>query len=129
MPARVHDAKLAQIKPQWQRLEPLDVLRALRAGDLIEKILVLATVLGVVGSQKATAADRILGVVRDCVELVVAHHDLGGADVNHGLDEFEDTQLLRTAVDQVADENRLAFRMPVGPGVVEFVAKILQQRL
>lgn len=51
----------------------------------------------------------MFGRVSDGVEFVVSHDDLGVSAVDHVLDDFEDTQLLTTAVDQIADKDRLSF--------------------
>ena len=115
MPARVDDAKVAEVEPQRQRLEPLDVLGALRTSDLVEEALVLFVVLRAVLSQILPAAGRVLGGVADRIELVIAHHDLGATGVDHGFHSLEDSQLFRSAVDQVADEDRLSLRVSVRP--------------
>jgi hypothetical protein len=48
VPASVHDANVAEVQPQRQSLEPLQVLGALDAADLIQKCLMLTIVFAVV---------------------------------------------------------------------------------
>ena len=65
--------------------------------------------------------------IRDGVELVVAHHDLCGAGVDHRLHQLQGSQLFGAAVDQIADEDGGAFRVGVGAGVgVDAVVEAVQ---
>jgi len=43
---------------------------------------------------------------------MVAQHHPGGAGIHHRLDDLQDAELLGSTVDQIADEDRLAARMP-----------------
>ena len=83
-----------------------------------------------VGPQEFSAVGGMLDGVRDGVELVVAHDDLGGAGVDHRLDQLQGPQLFCAAVDEVADEDGGAFGMGVGAGVgVDAVVEAFQPLL
>ena len=56
---------------------------------------------------------RILRVVSQSVELVIAHDGQGGPFFGHGSDDLKRLTDLRSSVDEVAEENHLAFGMPV----------------
>ena len=56
----------------------------------------------------AEVSARVIGVFRSVgnrVELMISHHNLGAAAVNHRLDEFKGLPLLRPTIDQIANEN------------------------
>ena len=105
VPAGVHHAQSVEVEPQRQGLEPLDVELLLGGTELVEEVAVLLLVFFGVGPQEPTAAGGILDGVGDGVELVVAHHDLGGAGVDHRLDQLQGSQLFAPAIDQIADED------------------------
>ena len=52
------------------------------------------------------------------VELVVSHHHLGVAGVDHGTDDLKGLDLLGSTIDEIANKDGLAFltgsRVPIG---------------
>ena len=60
----------------------------------------------------------------DRVELVVSHNRLCGSSVNHPAHGHDAFQLLGSAIDKVAYEQRAAIRMPVG-AVPIYIAKLV----
>ena len=63
-----------------------------------------------VPSQECTWLLRTRGDVADRVELVVAHDGMGIPGVDHGAHQIHHLNLIRPAVDQVAQEDRLSSR-------------------
>jgi hypothetical protein len=124
----VNNPEATELKPERKRSEPLQVVGTNIAGHPFEKRFMLVGVLGGVRLQELPAPFGMLCVVSDRVEFVVSHHDLGVAAVNHRSDEFEDTELLVTSVNEVTDEDGLSVWMSVGTGpVVLSVAEGLEK--
>ena len=93
----------------------------------------LRLILGGVRPQELTWVLRMLGVVGDRVELVVAHDDLGTSAVHHGPDDLENPQLPRSSVDEIADEHHTPLRVLVRAGtcvgrITELAEEPLQLR-
>jgi hypothetical protein len=126
VPARVDDADVAHFQPERHGREPVQVCRTSLAGDLLEKGPMLVLVLLVARAKVLAGPVRMLDAVSDSVEFVIAHDDLGAAVVDHPLDQLQNLHLLRAAVDEVADEDRLAFRMAIGAGPVVAVTQAFE---
>ncbi len=121
------DGEFGQVEPQRQRVEPRDPRRVLGAvaTHLGEERLVLCEVLGVARPQ-VTAVVR--GMPRDRIELVIPHHCARGAGIEHGANKLERAALARSAVDEVADEDRR--RVRVAPRAhSRAVAEVREERL
>ena len=136
VPACVNDPDLAtfftrQFEPQWEGLEPLQVvITLLLVRQLFEEFGVALCVLVALvpaRAQKIARFVRVWGGVADGIELVVAHHDVSAAVVDHRLDDLQHLQLSGPAVDEVTDEDRGAFRVSVHALVVLLVAELAQQ--
>ena len=74
----------------------------------------LSGVFRAVGSEELATAIWARGVVRDRIEFMVPHDDLGASAVDHLLHDFQDRQLIIATIDEVADEDGVPIRMPVG---------------
>ena len=66
-------------------------------------------------AEELPAAVGTLGGVRDGVEFVVAHDDLGASAVDHPLHDLKNAKLLAATIDQVTDVNGLPVAMPSAP--------------
>ena len=61
---------------------------------------------------------------------MIAHHQLGGAGVGHGLGDLEDAELFFTPVDEVTDEDDGALRVSVGARrLVQLITELVEQTL
>ena len=124
VPAGVNDADATEIEPEWEGPEPLDPVGVQTGVDryLVRERLVLFHVLFVVGSCELTGIG-VTGGERDGVELVVPHHHLCTAGIDHGPDDLEGLDLLRSTIDEIANENGLAlptaFHVPIGPTALD----------
>ena len=127
VPAGMHHPQLVEIKPEWQRPEPFQIVLLLGIGQLVQECLVLMVIPGVVGPQVLTAAGGMLDGVREGIEFVVTHDNQSGAGVDHRLDQLQRPQLFGSAVDEIADEDGCAFGMCVGAGLgVDAVVEAFQ---
>jgi hypothetical protein len=64
---------------------------------------------------------------RKRIEFVVPHHNLGGTAFYHALNDLQHLSDRTAAIDQIANEDRLAIRRPINAAVL-LVAQLTQQR-
>jgi hypothetical protein len=89
---------------------------------------VLVLVLVGVPAKELPAVAGVSSGIGDRVEFVVAHDDVSTAAVDHAFDDLQDAQLIGASIDQVPDEDRLAFGMLVDTGqIVAAIVETAQQ--
>ena len=130
MPAGVHYPQVVEVEVKRQRLEPGDyfVVQLGVLTDLVEEGRMLIPILFGVRSQAPAGALRVRCLERNGVELVIAHEGKRGDALDHRAHQAIGLDLLRAAVNKIADENGL----PVGvaPALsVRLVAHPLKQLL
>ncbi|CAB4835559.1 unannotated protein [freshwater metagenome] len=117
VPTGVHDPQLlaAQLdfQPQRQRAEPVEELLVQRRSlhHLFEERPVLLELVVAVGAAELAREIRSRCRPGDSVVLVIADHHQRRAGVHHRPRELHRRDLVRAPIDEVADENRLPFRV------------------
>ena len=120
------DPDSIKFQPQWKRLEPLDQIPALRVADLPDEEFVTAHVLLAMSAHVIGGAVWVPRGVGNGIELVVAHDHLSRSGAHHGPDGVHGCDLVRPTVDEIADEDRLASRIPES-AIVFSVSKFVQK--
>ena len=129
IPTRMDHAYPLEIKPERKAKEPLEVEGPLLLGELVEEgRMLLALPFGVL-TEELPRSIRVLGTPGQGIELVIAKGDQSGTGIDETLDDLKNTSLVRSAIDQVADEDRSA-ALRRGPGPVDhLVPQCLKQTL
>ena len=96
------------------------------AGNLVQSGLVRPDLFG--GSGTQPVARFICGRQTDRVELVVSGHHVSGSAFDHAANQPDDAGRIRTSVDQIADKNGAATRMPPhrGGGLCPLLSTVAQ---
>src|SRR5271166_3229159 len=81
--------------------------------DLIEKPLMQRAIAGrIMVSQESPGPHRIRHRPGNCIVFMVAEDALRSTRLDHAAHQLDCRQLLRSAIDQISDENRGALGMP-----------------
>src|SRR5579859_5295123 len=114
MPAGMHHAKSTEIQPQRQRSEPIgNFLLQRRPFDDVQEGLMLRPVPRlVVIPQEAPGPVRIRSYPGNRVELMITENAARSTGLHHSPHQSDGLELLRSAVDQVADKYGGALGVP-----------------
>ena len=132
IPTCVNDTYPVDLQPQRNGFKPSQKFFVLRRilSHCFEKFLMLLTVISTgfspVCSQEIMFSIRMSSCIRNGVELMVAHHNVSMSSFDHALGNHHRINLSRSSVNQVANENHLAFGV-LPSSVRELVVHLAQE--